>query len=155
VARRVRKRIGWPDVIVVRGVQSYVDRGLLNNQIFGYRLRGFNASGNGGYSNTAVVSTAAALQALKLNARSVVGGAKVKGTVDLTAPAGAAGITVALESSNPAVAPVVSSIVIPSGQSRGKFTIKTVKPATKKAIATIRAVLRAQSLEANLTVKKK
>jgi uncharacterized repeat protein (TIGR01451 family) len=60
-----------------------------------------------------------------LNPDSVVGGGTSTGTVTLTGPAPAAGTTVALKSSNTAVATVPANVVVAAGQTSANFTVTT------------------------------
>jgi hypothetical protein len=67
----------------------------------------------------------AALSSLTLNPTSVIGGLQTStGTVALSAPAPAGGVTVALSSSN-GVARVPSSVFVPAGATSATFTVNT------------------------------
>jgi len=77
-------------------------------------------------SKTATLTVNGAEIGIDLNPASVSGGQTSTGTVTSTRPAGAGGLTVALTSSNPAVAnPTVSSVTIPQGQTTATFTVQS------------------------------
>jgi hypothetical protein len=65
------------------------------------------------------------LSSLSLNPTTVTGGKSSTGTVTLSEPAPAGGITVSLGSSSSQVASVPASITIPAGSQTGTFTIAT------------------------------
>lgn len=92
------------------------------------------------------------VQTLALSPNPVVGPNPVTGTVTLECPAPAGGITVALSSSNPAVAaPTVSSINIPARARSKTFAIRTIDvPASRTAI--IKATANAISKSVTLTI---
>ena len=92
------------------------------------------------------------VQSLVLTPSSVVGGNPVSGvaTTECAAPSG--GMTVALSSTNPAIAsPATSSIVVAAGATKGTFTVRTTKPAATTAV-TIKASAHAVTRNAVLTV---
>src|SRR6266436_5875799 len=85
----------------------------------------------GGVTRTASITVAPAppppanLSSLTLNPTSVIGGLQTStGTVTLSAPAPAGGVTVALSSSN-GVARVPSSVFVPAGATSASFTVNT------------------------------
>jgi len=85
----------------------------------------------GGATRTASIAAAPAppppanLSSLTLNPSSVIGGLQTStGTVTLSAPAPAGGVTVALSSSN-GVARVPSSVFVPAGATSASFTVNT------------------------------
>jgi hypothetical protein len=89
---------------------------------------------------------------LGLNPNPVVGPNNVTGTVTLEGPATTGGITVALSSSNSAVAaPAVNSILIPAGTSSKTFTIRTAD-VRSSGTATIKATANGISKSKVLTV---
>jgi hypothetical protein len=92
------------------------------------------------------------VQTLALSPNPVVGPNPVTGTVTLECPAPAGGITVALSSSNPAVAaPTVSSLIIPARARSKTFAIRTIDvPASRTAI--IKATANAISKSVTLTI---
>jgi hypothetical protein len=55
----------------------------------------------------------------------IVGGQTLSGTVVLTTPARAGGVSVSVVSSNPAVAPAPASVLIPQGYTSAAFSIPT------------------------------
>ena len=92
------------------------------------------------------------VQSLVLTPSSVVGGNPVSGvaTTECAAPSG--GMTVALSSTNTAVAaPTTSSIVVAAGATKGTFTVRTTRPAATTTV-TIKASAHAVTKNAVLTV---
>jgi len=86
----------------------------------------------GGVTKTASLTVTPAppppptLSSLTLNPSSVIGGAQSStGRVTLSSPAPAGGVTVMLSSSNPGVASVPSSVVVPAGATTATFTVRT------------------------------
>jgi hypothetical protein len=86
----------------------------------------------GGVNRTASLTVTPAppppptLTSLTLNPSSVIGGAQSStGRVTLSGPAPAGGAQVALSSSNPGVARVPSSVVVPAGATSATFTVNT------------------------------
>jgi Beta-propeller repeat len=71
-------------------------------------------------------SPAVALSSLALDPTSVTGGDNSTGTVTLSGSAPAGGTTVALNSSNTAVATVPSTVTVPAGASAATFTVSTL-----------------------------
>ena len=71
------------------------------------------------------------LSSVSLNPTSVTGGNSSSGTVTLTGPAPTGGATIALSSSNTAVAQVaVPSVTVPAGQTSAGFSVTTVSVAS-------------------------
>jgi hypothetical protein len=101
-------------------------------------------------SLTAMAASPAALSALTLNPKTVVGGAISVGTVTLN-KATSIPVVVALTSSKPANASVPSSVTIPAGASSAKFNITTAAT-NKKITANIGASLSGVSRSATLTI---
>jgi uncharacterized protein (TIGR03790 family) len=91
------------------------------------------------------------LSALNLSMKTVVGGNNVNGTVVLTGPAYAGGITVNLSSSDPSVASVPSSVTVPAGMNTAVFPITTFAVASSTPV-TISAVSGGPAKTATLTV---
>ncbi|MEN3337701.1 MAG: hypothetical protein V7647_1377 [Acidobacteriota bacterium] len=92
------------------------------------------------------------LQSVALTPTSTPGGGSVSGvaTAECAAPSG--GLSVALSSTNPAVAtPTTSSIVLAAGSTKGSFSVRTTKPAATTTV-TIRASAHAVTKSAALTV---
>ena len=83
---------------------------------------------------TAAVST---VSGVTLSAPNVIVGGLGQGTVTLTAAALAGGASIALSSSNPAVATVPTTATIPVGASSVSFSITAVAPGTATFIASI------------------
>jgi hypothetical protein len=81
--------------------------------------------------------------------RTITGGQIQQARVTLSAAAGAAGLAVALQSSNPAAASVPASVTIPAGQSSALFNVNTVQvtqPVTVNISATAASVTRSAPL---------
>lgn len=113
------------------------------------------ASANG-VSRTATLtvnpaSTSVTLQSLTISPTSVWGGSSATGTVTLSAPAPAGGVTVQLRSSHPSRASVPSSVTIPAGARSANFTIRTTSAASIVTV-TITATYNGVSRSAQLTV---
>lgn len=94
----------------------------------------------------------ASLSALSLNPTSLVGGNgdTSTGTVTLSAPAPSGGASVTLQSTQPTVAAVPSSVLVPASQTSANFTVTTY-PVTTTTQATISGTYGATQ-SANLTV---
>jgi hypothetical protein len=92
-------------------------------------------SGSGSPSNPSTGGPA--IGSVAVGVTSVAAGVSWQGTVSITAPAPAGGATVSLSSSNPAVATVQSSVIVPAGASSVPMTVAAVATGT----ATIRATL--------------
>jgi probable HAF family extracellular repeat protein len=92
------------------------------------------------------------LTGVVLTPSTVAGGGTVSGqaTIECAAPPG--GMTVALSSTNTAVAtPATPSIVLPAGATKGAFTVRTQRPAAATTVS-IRAAAHAVTKSASLTV---
>jgi len=73
--------------------------------------------------------------------QSVTGGTTIEGTVSLYGHAGPSGVTVKLKSANTSVATVEeTSVFIPSGETKGSFTIHTA-PVSKRTVVGITATV--------------
>ena len=83
---------------------------------------------------TAAVST---VSGVTLSAPNVIVGGVGQGTVTLAAAALAGGASIALSSSNPAVATVPTTATIPAGSSSVSFSITAIAPGTATFIASI------------------
>ncbi|MGJ5817803.1 beta strand repeat-containing protein [Paludibaculum fermentans] len=79
------------------------------------------ASANGVSRTGTLQLTSVTLTAFSAGAASSTGGLPLKGTITLGGPAPAAGVTVALQSSNTAVAPLPASVLIAGGTSSATF----------------------------------
>lgn len=77
-------------------------------------------------SPTSTTTAATTLTDLSLSAASAQPGGTVQGTITLNSVAPAGGVTVAMSSSNSAVAKVPASITIPSGSPSGTFVVAAV-----------------------------
>lgn len=78
-----------------------------------------------GATQNATLVLTPSLSSTALNPQSVVGGNAATGTVTLTGPAPAGGISVTLSSNNTAVATVPVSVLVPQGATTASFTINT------------------------------
>ena len=79
-----------------------------------------------------IIPTAAA--SVTLNPTTVTGSLTSTGTVTLTGPAPAGGVTVTLSSDTPSVATVPASVPIPAGGTTAHFTVQTVNPGSKTTV---------------------
>jgi Domain of unknown function (DUF4082) len=121
-----------------------------------------SASSTGGYTATGSVSSAEAwvmgvvafYQAppIALNPQTVASGFPSIGTVGLAAPAPPGGATVMLSSSNPSVATVPASILIPAGMFSAHFLVNT-NPASPSATVSISATYNSVTNTAPLAVE--
>lgn len=93
------------------------------------------------------------LKSVLLLQRSVRGGGRAIGMVQLNAPAPPEDITVLLSSDTPSVATVPSSITIRSGQTAARFTVLT-KKVTSSRIVGITATRGSTSITRNLIVRR-
>ena len=92
------------------------------------------------------------LYSLTLSPSSVAGSNPAVGTAKLVCKAGPGPVTVALDSSNPAVAsPVAVSVVVPQGLQSATFDLTTT-PVTGKTAVTITATANGTALPKTLTV---
>jgi hypothetical protein len=92
----------------------------------------FEMGGGGGADPSC--ATPSGLSKLFLSSTSVDGGQNITGTLRLSGPAPDAGISLFLASSNPAVASIPDSIIIPRGESSGHFKITTTKVTTSTPV---------------------
>lgn len=92
----------------------------------------------GGSSTPSTPSTTnPTVSSVALNATSVAAGTSSQGTVSLTAPATAGGMSVSLSSSNPAVATVQSPVTVPAGASSAAFTVTAMGTGTATITASL------------------
>ncbi len=102
--------------------------------------------------DSAAVSGTLVLSAVQLNPTTVLGGASSSlNQVVLSGPAPAAGVTVSLSSSNPAVASVPPSVLAPAGTASVAFAIRTSAVASSTPV-TISAFYLGLTKTATLTV---
>lgn len=88
-----------------------------------------NAGGCAGAAVTIQINPPPCVSSVILSANAVTSGTTVTGTVLLNGPAPSSGLVVNLQSSNPVLVQVASSIMIPGGQNSGTFTVTTVSGA--------------------------
>jgi hypothetical protein len=106
----------------------------------------------GGVSKSATVTVRPiGVASLTLSPNPVVGPNSVVGTVTLECPAAPSSITVALTSSNAAVASTVPSLSIPAGSTTGTFTV-TAKDVSVVSSANIKAMANGIARTVTLTV---
>ena len=91
--------------------------------------------------------------ALTLNPTSVPGGTSSTGTVTLSRAAPAGGVTVALSSTNAAIASVPATLAVPAGATSGTFAI-TTSATSVNVTSTISATLNTLTATATLNVTK-
>jgi hypothetical protein len=92
----------------------------------------FEIGGGGGTDPSC--ATPSGLSKLLLPSTIVDGGETITGTLRLSGPAPDGGISLILSSSDPAVASVPASIVIPRGESSGHFRVTTTKVANSTPV---------------------
>ena len=92
------------------------------------------------------------LSSLSLSPSPVVGGTPSTGTVTLSGPAPSGGATLALTSSNPAVASVPTSVTVAGGAKTATFTVTTKRVKTSTSV-TISAVYSGVNKQASLKVQ--
>lgn len=101
---------------------------------------------------TVIINVTGRTMSLALNPTTVVGGAQNStGTVTISTPAPAGGLTVALASSNTAAATVPATVLIPAGSTTANFTVTTTAVANSGPV-TITATLGALTANAVLNV---
>jgi len=105
-----------------------------------------------GSSRKAGLSIRTLLDRVTLNPTTVTGGSPSTGTVFLNGPAPAGGAEITLSSSNPTVATVPASVMVPAGKNSVDFTVTTTT-VTVETTATIRASKDGVSRNAQLTIK--
>ncbi len=77
--------------------------------------------------------------AVALNAATIAAGATVQGTISVANPP-ASGATIALSSSNPAVAAVPSTVALQAGATNASFTVSAIAAGTATIAATVNGV---------------
>ena len=92
------------------------------------------ANSGGSVKSATVTATAPALSSLSLAPSTVVGGAGSTGTVKLTGAAPSGGISVSLNSSNPSVATVPSSVTVASKANEATFNIDTTSVSSSTSV---------------------
>lgn len=100
----------------------------------GFTLISCGGAGNNGTTATPVQSSPA-LSSVTLNPVRVVGGSPSTGTVSLSAPAPSSGATIALSSSNMAVATVPANATVAAGSTTSTFAINTAAVTTPTAVS--------------------
>lgn len=110
------------------------------------------SDGHGGSaSNVGFVTVTPAVDALKVSPTGVVGGDSAQGTVTLSTPAPAGGLSVPLSSSHASAAQVPASITVPAGTSNATFPVST-SPVGARIEATLSANIRGTVRSATLAV---
>lgn len=94
------------------------------------------------------------LSSLTLSAASVKGGTSLTGTVGLSGPAPAGGVSVALTSHSSGVG-VPSTVVVPAGSTNQPFTITTTTPARSSQLAAVVAKYNDRTLGVNFTITRR
>ena len=96
-------------------------------------------------------STGPSVQSLTISPSSVTGGSATSGVVTLSDAAPAGGATMALSSSNPALAGVPTSVTVAAGTTARGFTVTTTSVSTTTT-ATVTATYQGVSVNATITV---
>jgi hypothetical protein len=104
-----------------------------------------------GSSRTATLTVKPLLASVTFNPATVQGGTKPQGTVSLAAPAPVGGVTVALQSSNPSVVTVPSSVTVAAGSASAIFTASTT-PVSSLITVTVTATYLSSIQATALTV---
>jgi uncharacterized protein (TIGR03790 family) len=104
-----------------------------------------------GTTTSTSISVTQALASLGISPESTLGGKTVTGTVTLTGPAYSGGVAVSLTSSDPSVAEVPSSISVPTGATKGTFSVTTT-PVSSSTPVTITASSGGSTKSSTLTV---
>jgi hypothetical protein len=99
-------------------------------------------------SPTAPTASSSAVSGVVLDASSVAAGSLGQGTVTLAAAAATGGASISLLSSNPSVATVQATVMVPAGAMSAPFTVVAVAAGT----ATISASLNSSRQSSMLTV---
>ncbi len=134
------------------GTTAFTDSNLLPATAFQYRIRGYNAAGNGPFSNTVSTSTLPVLLGITLKPTSLKGGKTSKATVSIASVAPAGGAVVRL-SSSVTTATTPATVIIPAGKTSAIATVKT-KSVRRTTVAQIQASYGGSDLTAALTIKK-
>jgi hypothetical protein len=146
-----------PASVTVSGGATSASFAITTSAVTTQTLVSVSASYAGVTKTTTVTvnpSAPVALSAVTLNPTSLRGGGSVAGTVTLSAPAPAGGVTVTLASSKPAIAPAPASVVVAAGATSKGFAIATTRP-SRNASVTITASYGGVTKTASLTVTRR
>ena len=110
-----------------------------------------NSCGGSDNSTSAPPQSTPTLSSVAVNPATVVGGSSSTGTVNLTAPAASGGISVALSSSNTAVATIPATTTVAAGATSTTFNVAT-KAVTASTPITVSASYAGVTQTSSLTV---
>lgn len=120
---------GATEIATVTSGTSFSDSGLAVGSTHSYTVAAFDAANNQSAQSTSASATtqiAGALTALTLNPTSVTAPNSSTGTVTLSGPAPAGGISITLRSSDTRKASVPQTVTVLAGQTSRTFTITTL-----------------------------
>jgi hypothetical protein len=145
--------ISVPATVVVPATQNSANFSINTTAVGLITVGSISASYNSTMKSTTVTVTPPALTALRVSPSTVVGGARVTGTVILSGPAPMGGAVVTLQSAKPAIATLPSSVTILAGATSVNFSITTFRP-NKNTVVVLTASYAGIAKTASLTVKK-
>ena len=117
------------EIATVTSGTSFSDTGLVVGSTHSYTVSAFDAANNQSAKSTTSTATtqlAGALTALTINPTSVTAPTSATGTVTLSGPAPAGGISITLRSSDTRKATVPATVTVLAGQTSRTFTITTL-----------------------------
>ena len=129
VGYKVFRDGGATEIATVTTGTSFSDIGLAVGSTHSYTVSAFDAANNQSAKSTSASATtqiAGALTALTINPTSVTAPNSATGTVTLSGPAPAGGISITLRSSDTRKATVPQTITVLAGQTSRTFTITTL-----------------------------
>jgi PKD repeat protein len=146
---------GYPTVTVAAGTMSATFT-IWTASVASSKTATISASYGGTTRTASLTVTPAAsvsLNSLFVNPTSVVGGSTAQGTVALSGPAPAGGVSITLSDNSSAVT-VPSSVTVAAGASTATFTVQTVRVSYART-ATIRATYKGVTKSATLRVTRR
>jgi fibronectin type 3 domain-containing protein len=129
VGYKVFRDGGATEIATVTSGTSFSDIGLTVGSTHSYTISAFDAANNQSAKSTSASATtqiAGALVSLTINPTTVTAPTSATGTVTLSGPAPAGGISITLRSSDTRKATVPQTITVLAGQSSRTFTITTL-----------------------------
>jgi hypothetical protein len=133
-----------PSTVTIPGGNSATSFAIGTSRVTGLPTGGNVFATAGGVTKSIFVNVSAdpnappLLQSMTISPASVPGGTSATGTVFLSSPAPAGGISVTLATSNPSIATVPGIVNVPGGQTSASFTVTTFSVANNVS-ATITA----------------
>lgn len=120
---------GATEIATITSGTSFSDTGLAVGSTHSYTVAAFDAANNQSATSTSASATtqvAGALVSLTLNPTTVTAPTSSTGTITLSGPAPANGLTVTLSSSDTRKARVPQTVTVPAGQTTKTFTVTTL-----------------------------